>query len=331
MLKQMMNEVRFQFCIEATGPILIKQGETDQQGKRQLMEFVKDANEDVFIPGSSIKGVWRSWCEKMARTISDSDGVPIVCDPFNNKDQKNKSCSKRLENLKMTGHIEKTADIYASSCPICKLFGNTSLASRIKISDAYPKANIIPEKRDGIGIDRFTGGVSSGANFHYQYIINKTFKADVQIRNFELWQLGLLGYLFKDFKEELVPIGYGKTRGLGKVKGTFGNETELIFYGSNNIKVENTQINITGIGDLYKDKDTDDYCFDTDKSLQIEGIKNESVKKTAIKTTIKLSNTQTEELFNKAADFWATLHNEKPEGYFKTAQKERNDRVLEGV
>lgn len=329
MLKQILNEARFTFFIQATGPILIKEGETDKQkGEGQLMNFVVDAKKSVFIPGSSIKGVWRSWCEKMARTISE--GRPLACDPFNKTDPINQSCSDRLEDLKKANKLENTASVYASSCPICKLFGNTSLASRIKISDAYPlEAFINLKERDGIGIDRFTGGTSHGAKFRYQYIIGNTFKADIQIRNFELWQLGLLGYLFKDFNEELVPIGFGKTRGLGKVKGTLG-DVDLIFYGLNRSKVINEKANITGIGGLYKDDDIDNYCFDTNASLLIEGIKNISVTETAIKTTIKLNNTQAEELFKKSADFWATLHDGNSDGYFKTAQEKRNN-ILEGT
>lgn len=327
MLKQMLNEARFTFFIKATGPILIKEGENDnekqekQPGEGQLMKFVQDANKKPFIPGSSIKGVWRSWCEKMARTISDD--MPLACDPFNDNDQNNQSCSRRLENLKTARKLETTAYIYAESCPICKLFGNTSLASRIKISDAYPLDAVNTKVRDGIGIDRFTGGTSHGAKFQYEYIIGNTFKADIQIRNFELWQLGLLGYLFKDFNEELVPIGFGKTRGLGKVKGTLG-EANLIFYGLNRSKIENKHATITGIGGLYKDKDINNYCFDTNSSLQIEGIENTSVTETAIKTTIKLNNTQADEFFKKSANYWATLRDGKPDGYFKTSQEKRN-------
>lgn len=333
MLKQMLNEARFTFFIQATGPILIKEGNTvndkkeTHQGEGQLMKFVEDGNKRVFIPGSSIKGVWRNWCENMARTISE--GMPLACDPFNDNSTKNQSCSKRLENLKNDNKLKNTAAIYASSCPICKLFGNTSLASRIKISDAYPLEAVNLKERDGIGIDRFTGGTSHGAKFKYQYLIGNTFKANIQIRNFELWQLGILGYIFKDFKEELVPIGFGKTRGLGKVKGTLG-EADLNFYGLNRSKVENEKTEITGIGGLYKDKDKDNYCFESKTSLQIEGIENKSVTETAIKTTIKLNNIQAEEIFKKAADYWATLHDGKPDGYYKTAQERRN-KILEGT
>ena len=342
MLKNMLNEVRLTYNIKATGPILIKKGETEKEVKKRKesdrhnspdMLFVVDANKDVFIPGSSIRGVWRSWCEKIARTISN--GVPLACDPFNDNDKDknniNLSCSKRLE------ITEISTSAYAESCPICKLFGNTSIASRIRISDAYPidvnSGELLDVDRrelpvrDGIGIDRFTGGTSNGAKFRYQYLIGETFKADVQIRNFELWQLGLLGFLFRDFEEELVPIGFGKTKGLGKVKGTL-KKAELIFYGFNKPDVVNNKAQIKGIGDLYHDNDKDSYCFDIGKSLENIDINSTSDK--TIKTTLELNGEQAKDLFNKTANFWATLKDGVPDGYFLEAQKRRNQ-IMEGT
>ena len=341
MLKKMLNEVKLTYHIKATGPILIKKGETEEEVKKRKdrdqnspdMLFVVDGNNDVFIPGSSIKGVWRSWCEKIARTISN--GVPLACDPFNDnvkeKDNINLSCSKRLENE------EITTSVYASSCPICKLFGNTSMASRMRISDAYPidvdRGKPIRDKlpvRAGIAIDRFTGGISQGP-FTYQYLVGITFKTEVQIRNFELWQLGLLGYLFRDLNEELVPIGFGKTRGMGKLKGTL-KKVELIFYGLNKPDVENNKVNVRGIGDLYDDDaEKNNYRFDTEKSLELISNVDFSIDSdTVIKTIFKLNNSQADALFRKTANYWATLKDGEPDGYFLEAQKIRNQ-IMEGT
>jgi hypothetical protein len=46
-----------------------------------------------------------------------------------------------------------------------------------------------------------------------------TFTTQLHLRNFELWQLGLLGFVLKDLEDGLVRIGAAKSRGLGKVKG----------------------------------------------------------------------------------------------------------------
>lgn len=336
MLKKILNEARITFYIKATGPILIKDGETDQEreerkqieekekgkGTSPDMRFVVDANEKIFIPGSSLRGVWRSWCEKIARTISRD--VPLACDPFDNSKGSNISCSEWLKEKKASA-----SEVYKLSCPICKLFGNTSQASRLRISDAYIEGAHVDRAdlpvRDGIGIDRFTGGVSSGP-FKYQYLIGKTFKTEVQLRNFELWQLGLLGYLFRDFKEELVPIGFGKTRGLGKVQGTVEG-AEITFYGLKmpEIDEETKKAQISGIGTLYSDADKGNYRFAEERSLEIEFT---SASKSAIKASIKLNRGQADTLFTKTADYWASVKADStPQGYFLAAQINRDETV----
>jgi len=53
----------------------------------------------------------------------------------------------------------------------------------------------------------------------FHVLENTRFSTTVTVTNFELWQLGLLAYLFRDFEEGLAPIGFGKTKGFGRVKG----------------------------------------------------------------------------------------------------------------
>ncbi|MFN3479769.1 MAG: CRISPR-associated RAMP protein Csx7 [Thermodesulfovibrionales bacterium] len=330
MLKKILNEINLTFHIKATGPILIKDGETDEErdARKQKegqsspdMRFIVDATGKIFIPGSSIRGVWRSWCERIARTISGD--VPLACDPFNDdpEDKINISCSKRLEK-------KSPEEVYALSCPICKLFGNTSLGSRIRISDAYIIDGDVHRDRlpirDGIGIDRFTGGARSGAKFRYQYLIGKTFKTEIHIRNFELWQIGLLGFLFRDFEEELVPIGFGKTRGLGKVKGTVEGAT-LNFYGLNQPMVDETnkKAEVSGVGSLYTDSDKENYCFAIEEPLK--DTEFDSLSKSIIRTTLRLNDSQANKLFKRAGDHWATVRDGKPEGYYVVAQRARNE------
>ena len=315
----MLNEASITFQIEATGPILIKDGKIDDE-----MRFVVDANDEIFIPGSSIRGVWRSWCEKIARTISEKD-VPLSCDPFDkNIESIHLSCSERLKK-------NNPSTIYGLSCPICKIFGNTSLGSRIRISDAYlsdkgSKTNKDLRKRDGIGIDRFTGGVSHGANFSYQYVMGRTFETKVHIRNFELWQLGLLEFLLRDFREELVPIGFGKTRGLGRVKGTV-ESMSITYYGLDKPKInESTNtVKISGIGSLYDDSDRKNYHF-ADESA-IEDVEFEEYIENPIKLILKFDGSQAKSLFERSAPYWAKKEGDTKDGYYKKSQLIRKDTI----
>ncbi len=319
MFKKILNEAWITFKIKATGPILIKAGEPDEENK---MVFVIDANEEIFIPGSSIKGVWRSWCEKIARTIS-TEVPPLSCDPLcDNEKSEHFSCSKRLEKLK-----KKNPNAYALSCPICKIFGNTSLGSRIKFSDAIlsdqgSRNRLNLPKRDGIAIDRFTGGVKEGP-FSYQYVLNREFTTKIQIRNFELWQLGILAFLLRDFEDELVPIGYGKTRGLGKVKGTI-DLMAITYYGLKKpvIDIVNNNATITGVSKLFDDPGNNEgYNFEIESS--IEGIKFDKCISGTIKTQIEFNKDQSKDLMNKSAPYWAEIKNEKPDGYSVKSQSIR--------
>jgi len=117
-----------------------------------------------------------------------------------------------------------------------------------------------------------------------------------------------------------VPMGFGKTRGLGKVKGKVDKAT-LVFYGPNRPEIDepNKKVTIAGIGSLYSDGDKTQYCFAQEPPLK--DIECDEVKKDPIKTTITLSAKQADSLFNSAADFWAKS---EKEGYFLTARKQRN-------
>ena len=44
-----------------------------------------------------------------------------------------------------------------------------------------------------------------------------TFETDIHLRNFEIWQLGMLFVVLQDMEDELIRIGSGRSRGLGKV------------------------------------------------------------------------------------------------------------------
>ena len=81
------------------------------------------------------------------------------------------------------------------------------------------------QQRDGVGIDRFTGGTVDGAKFELEVFSFLDFKSRIFIRNFEVWQLGLLAYTLYDFQQGLAKVGYGKSRGLGNFKAELENLT----------------------------------------------------------------------------------------------------------
>ena len=247
MLKQLVNECVITLHISPEGPILVKSGAATVSGPD--MAFVRtwrSGEWQVYLPGSSLKGVLRSHAERITRTLR----MPSVCDPFS-KEGETMFCGERFEQRKKQFEEElDSPKVYAQSCPICKLFGSTWYAGRLATIDAYaigsaPRA----ESRDGVGIDRFTGGASRGAKFDLEVITEGTFETTLHLRNFELWQLGLVGFLLQDLEDGLIRIGMGKSRGLGKVVGTVQN-VRLDYIGLDVPKPETGRLALRGVGSL---------------------------------------------------------------------------------
>ena len=213
MLKKLVNEAKFKLTLTTTGPVLIRSGvATASQGRNPDMTPVqtfRNGQREVFFPGSSLKGVFRSHIEKIGRTLNE----PAICDPFN----KELFCGNR-SNDDTPSH-----DAYARSCPVCRLFGSTRFIGRVSIGDAYlvnSLQNYPVELRDGVGIDRFTGGATHGAKFDLEAVSSGVgFETSIYLRNFECWQLGMILQVVRDLEDELIRVGSGTSRGLGGVKG----------------------------------------------------------------------------------------------------------------
>lgn len=207
MLKKLLNQAMIELTIEARGPLLIKSGiEGGADPSVPDMQFVRSGGR-VYIPGSSLKGVFRTYAEKIARTVGAR-----CCNPFDDT-----FCGKKANEAKVSAGTAIYSDRnYA--CRICQLFGSTAMASRIKFNDAYPLDGHPPktETRTGVAIDRILGSVAHGP-FDFEVVTTGTFKTAIHLRNFELWQLGLLALVLRDLEEGLIPIGFGKSRGLGEV------------------------------------------------------------------------------------------------------------------
>lgn len=235
MLKALVNEARFALRIETMGPLLVKSGHATIDGPDMApVRTFRDNTWQYYIPGSSLKGVVRSHLEKIVRTLSPG----VVCNPFLRKanDAQNSAdinCGARIEQRRKNKETILAADAYAQSCPACRLFGSTAYAGRASFSDAYAAngVRVRTEIRDGVGIDRLTGGSAAKmrAKFDLQAVsVGEVFTADVLIRNFECWQLGALFIAVSDFEDNLIRIGSGRSRGLGAVRGTIDADTVVI-------------------------------------------------------------------------------------------------------
>jgi CRISPR/Cas system CSM-associated protein Csm3 (group 7 of RAMP superfamily) len=193
-----------------------------------------------FIPGTSMRGAWRAHLERILRSL-DPPETARVCDPLDDDpDEKTASpyyraCSAVLTEEKGRRIKSHQAFVpYRLSCPVCRLFGNTTQASRLSISDGEltnGNENRLVS-REHVRIDRKSGRVAQGALIKYFGLQGAQFRVEIQLRNFELQHLRLVGALLKDIAIGAVPLGSGKNKGYGQVKGKF-EEIHFTYFGLN--------------------------------------------------------------------------------------------------
>jgi CRISPR-associated protein Csm3 len=228
MFKQLVNELRLRWSIAPQGPLLVKSGRESGADPTLLdMNFVRihhgELGGTVYLPGSSLKGTLRSYCEKIARTVAAAhpEGQVQCCDPLDGA----VACGNKDD----VTDARKRGDgvtIYRKLCSICRTFGHTVQAGHLRVSDAYPPKDLASqtnatEQRDGVAIDRQTGGAMRGALYTLEIVTRGAFEGELWLRNFQLWQVGLLALALHDLGQGRVPIGFGKSRGLGQVKVTY--------------------------------------------------------------------------------------------------------------
>src|SRR6266704_881471 len=232
MLKKLLNEAFCTLRITTTGPLLIKSGHASVSGPDMTPVLTwRNGKQEVFLPGSSLKGVFRSHLEKIVCSLKPR----VVCYPFEGNEDKQAdvqqrqqyfrdSCGGMFNQYAKRGEdnrrrLEEHTDlVYAASCPTCRLFGSTGFIGRLAISDAYLVGDAVLERRDGVGIDRLTGGASHGAKFELEVVSQGVeFATTISLRNFEVWQLGMLFLVVHDMEDKLIRIGSGRSRGLGSI------------------------------------------------------------------------------------------------------------------
>ena len=221
MLKQLINEALLSLTITTTGPVLVRSGHATLSGPDMTPVLTyRDGNWQVYLPGSSLKGVFRSHLEKIGRTLNQNNAI---CNPFHRHPESDEFCGSRLQRRKDSGKSIDSQIAYRVSCPICRLFGSTEFIGRISVNDAYLvdfNAQNPVESRHGVGIDRLTGGAFRSALFDLEVVSSGVaFQTEIYLRNFEIWQLGMVLLLVQDMQDGLIRIGSGRSRGLGSVKG----------------------------------------------------------------------------------------------------------------
>lgn len=171
---------------------------------------LKDSRGYPVIPGSSIKGVVRSWFESVLRGA----GVE-VCDVLDNKNCCTANSEREIKNCK---DLRKKAEMaYECSCEACRLFGGRELAGKLQFKDSYLIGEPSFEFRDGVGIDRETGAAKRGAKYDFEIISKDSeFSFYLTAENLDDKQKKYFDFIVEGLKSGNLSVGGKTSRGLGR-------------------------------------------------------------------------------------------------------------------
>ncbi|MHC5934110.1 type III CRISPR-associated RAMP protein Csx7 [Nostoc sp.] len=185
------------------------------------LPVIKDALGQPLIPGSSFKGAMRSRLESFLRGILGNDrklvANPAVEDEWSITSQEMNKLKEQYKNdLELTTVIIQKTDLPSL------LFGSPWIASKFQVRDL----SVVPDtwfgqyqERDGVAIDRDTETAADGKLYDFQVVPAGTqFEFRAVVENAENWELGLLMIGLHQFETEQIPLGGGRSRGLGVVK-----------------------------------------------------------------------------------------------------------------
>ena len=258
MFSVLYNQARILYKLEPVAGLLIKSGGDSFDATRPEMEFIRtwaevngQVKEVPFLPGSSIKGVIRSHTERILRTL----GL-IKCDITRDR----QACIQGKDDPRYHDH-----------CLACRTFGSTSLASRMRFTDALPwkpysdgadreagVQQMHTEQRPGVKIDRRLGTAARRALYEVEVLTEGSFFGEIVVRNYQLWQLALLALVFRDINEGHQRVGAMKSRGLGRVQMAV-EEFHIEQFGS---LAEPDSMQIRGVGAVEEIVETYDLALD---------------------------------------------------------------------
>lgn len=169
---------------------------------------VKTSDGKLYIPASTLKGIWRHACE----VIAESQGNFVCRSP-----RAENMCPRPPEEHQETD----TESVKDAHCVICRIFGSPEMTSQLFISDLMADTDLVAESteiRNGVTINRRRGVAEDQRLYFTETSLSNAgivFSGDVTIdakitdEQIELLNAGL---------QFIHAIGTGKSHGLGWVK-----------------------------------------------------------------------------------------------------------------
>ncbi|MHA1427093.1 MAG: RAMP superfamily CRISPR-associated protein [Candidatus Helarchaeota archaeon] len=197
--------------LETSSPLLIRGAEKKFSVSENDMEFIRNEDGEVFIPGSSLRGFFRANLERILPALNKR-----ACDIIRNP------CSKEEEMKKKKKFDPENTHF----CDVCELFGNTMIGSKILFEDAqFREGTPQFDRRVGIAINRKSQSVRHGPFTFETLIKSSRFNVSFNIRMFTITDLALTNLVLSTANSGLIRIGAFKSKGYGEIKFTWKSDT----------------------------------------------------------------------------------------------------------
>jgi CRISPR-associated RAMP protein (TIGR02581 family) len=217
------NRTIIEGTVTVTGGLHIGAGGQIQPGGTDN-PVIRDALGRPFIPGSSLKGALRSFCERTLYTLNHPCMPACLITSKLGQCLSVDSYADEFEEVKAAfeGHqiaeSEYAEFIESRLCAVCRLFGSPYQAAKAYIQD-LPLAEPMPapvQLRDGVAIDRDLLTAVPRRKFDYEVVPAATsFRLRILVENARDEELGLLFLALRQLRVGDIPLGGKASRGLG--------------------------------------------------------------------------------------------------------------------
>lgn len=225
-----------------------------------LKVYMPDMGEVPFIPGSSLKGVFRSYFDTIVRSLG---GYTCPGSGGNTCMMQNITYYGEIASLekiarKLSMEAEKDPSklselrrlLWDNLCLSCKVFGSQSYRSKIVFYDSYPIGDLRIGVKRGIAINRRTGAAMHKALYQVEYVEpGSQFGFHVKLLDVPNYILGLFSQGLYELNSGRLKIGGFKTRGFGWVELRNPRIT-ITFYGSRGGSVKDNKLVLNPMDDI---------------------------------------------------------------------------------
>ncbi len=213
------REILFKFKIVNKEPLRIGSGREAKISSPvdlPVLKILVNGVERPYIPGSSLKGILRSFMDIFVRSHNGwtcpGAGRGICMEALRKQ--------YGMDNLiKQGSYGELTLILWNGLCLSCKVFGSGGYRSKVYVYDALPEEEPRIGVKPGIAIDRRTGAAARGALYQVEYVEpGAVFNSGIRVVDIPNYALGIICLALNELNEGRLKLGGFKTRGFGRVE-----------------------------------------------------------------------------------------------------------------